>query len=75
VIISLREKLKDNKGFGSYIQIQSWIKNEYGIETSYSTLYKLIRRELQAKPKVPVKVTKRRIKKKPMLSMTVLVNV
>ena len=55
VIISLREKLKDNKGFGSYIQIQSWIKNEYGIETSYSTLYKLIRRELQAKPKVPRK--------------------
>lgn len=63
VIISLREKLKDNKGFGSYIQIQSLIKNEYGIEASYSTLYKLIRRELQAKPKVPRKSHKEKNEK------------
>lgn len=55
VIISLREKLKDKKGFGSYIKIQSWLKNEYDIDISYSTLYKIIRREFQAKPKVPRK--------------------
>jgi len=63
VIASLEEKLKDNKGFSSYIQIQSWIKNEHGIDTIYSTLYKIIRRELQAKPKAPRKSHKEKNQK------------
>ena len=52
---SLKEKLKESRGFASYIDVRSWVKQEHGIEASYSTLYKIVRRELQAKPKVPRK--------------------
>lgn len=55
VYSSLNEKLKESSGFASYIDIQSWVKQEHGMEVSYSTLYKIIRREFQAKPKVPRK--------------------
>jgi len=55
VFESLREKLKEPKGFSSYIEIQSWIEKEHGLQVSYSTLYKIIRKEFQAKPKVPRK--------------------
>lgn len=52
---SLEEKLKESSGFASYIDVRSWVKQEHGIEVSYSTLYKILRREFQAKPKVPRK--------------------
>jgi hypothetical protein len=52
---SLAEKLKESSGFASYIDIQSWVKQEHDTEASYSTLYKIVRRELQAKLKVPRK--------------------
>ena len=52
---SLKEKLKETRGFASYIGVRSWVKQEHGTEVSYSTLYKILRREFQAKPKVPRK--------------------
>lgn len=52
---SLKEKLKESSGFASYIDVRSWVKQEHGIEVPYSTLHKIVRRELQAKLKVPRK--------------------
>lgn len=52
---SLKAKLSESSGFASYIDVRSWVEQEHGIEASYSTLYKIVRRELQAKPKVPRK--------------------
>ena len=60
---SLKEKLKESRGFASYIDIRSWVEQEHGIEASYSTLYKIVRRELQAKPKVPRKSHKEKDEK------------
>lgn len=59
VFESLREKLKDPKGFASYIDVQSWIHKEHGIHVLYWTLYKIIRSEFQGKPKVPRKSHKK----------------
>jgi transposase len=55
VLSSLKERLEDTSGFGSYIQIQSWIKETYGIEVKYKTLHKIVRYGLKAKLKIPRK--------------------
>jgi transposase len=55
ILSSLKERLEDTSGFGSYIQIQSWIKETYGIEVKYKTLHKIVRYGLKAKLKVPRK--------------------
>ncbi len=53
VIEKLRERLKDPLGFNSYQEIQDWLKNEHQIEVGYFVVYRVARRLLQAKPKVP----------------------
>jgi transposase len=55
VMESLRERLKDSSGFGSYTEIPLWLEKEHGLRVSYSTLYKILRRDLTAKLKVPRK--------------------
>ena len=40
------------KGFGSFAEIQSWLKDEHGVEVAYSTVHGLVRYGLNASPKV-----------------------
>ncbi|CAK0739423.1 hypothetical protein CCP3SC1_1160002 [Gammaproteobacteria bacterium] len=36
-------KLRSEEGFGSYQEIQIWLKEEHAIEVAYSTVHKLVR--------------------------------
>jgi transposase len=54
----LEQELKTGKGFSSYGAIVEWLKQEYGLEIEYATVYALVRYKLGAsgvKPTVPVK--------------------
>ena len=55
VMKSLSDRLADPSGFGSYGEIVLWLDREHSLEVSYSTLYKILRRDLKAKLKVPRK--------------------
>ena len=48
----LRIELGKEKGFGSYQEIQAWIKEEHNVELAYSTVHRLVRYDLDASPKV-----------------------
>lgn len=52
VVEELNKCLQVPKGFGSYGQIQAWIQKTYGLYIKYKTLYRIVRYELKAKPKV-----------------------
>lgn len=52
VVEELNKCLEKPKGFGSYGQIQVWIQKTYGLYVKYKTLYRIVRYELKAKPKV-----------------------
>ena len=45
-------KLEKVEGFGSYQEIQAWLKEEYAIEVAYSTVHRLVKYDLDASPKV-----------------------
>lgn len=51
-IEELAIKLEQKEGFGSYQEIQEWLKKEYGIDAAYSTVHKLVKYDLNASPKV-----------------------
>lgn len=53
VLAALSERLKDTSGFGSYIELQSWLKETHGVSIKYKTLHRIVRYQLQAKPKIP----------------------
>ena len=55
VMESLSVRLADPSGFGSYGEIVLWLEREYSVEVSYSTLYKILHRDIKSKPKVPRK--------------------
>lgn len=48
----IQNELKDHEGFQSYQEIYFWVSVVLGISTSYITVYRLVRYELQAKLKV-----------------------
>ena len=52
VIGELNARLGTAKGFGSFAEIQSWLKDEHGVEVAYSTVHGLVRYGLNASPKV-----------------------
>ena len=52
VIGELNARLGTPKGFGSFAEIQSWLKDEHGVEVAYSTVHGLVRYGLNASPKV-----------------------
>ena len=60
VLSSLKERLEDTSGFGSYIQIQSWIKETHGVDVKYKTLHKIVRYGLKSKLKIPRKSHKKK---------------
>ena len=53
VLAALDERLKDNTGFGSYIELQIWLKETHDVTIKYKTLHRIVRYQLQAKPKIP----------------------
>jgi len=48
----LREKLSEPEGFPSYQAVQSWIREAFGLDLPYSTVYGIVRYRLGAKLKV-----------------------
>ena len=62
VLAGLKQKLSTPEGWRSYGAIQQWLADEYGLQINYFTLYRIVRRDLKAKLKVP---RKSHIKKTP----------
>lgn len=60
ILSALKERLEDSSGFESYVQIQSWIKETYGIDVKYKTLHKIVHYGLKAKLKVARKSHKKK---------------
>lgn len=50
---TLKERLAEPEGFGSYTEIQQWLAEEQDLELPYSTVHRIVRYELEAKPKAP----------------------
>ena len=53
VMKTLKERLSEPEGVGSYKEIQRWLAEEHGVELCYSTVHGIVRYELGAKPKAP----------------------
>lgn len=53
VLQALQERLNTAKGFASYVAIQDWLFERYGLKIAYKSLHKLVRYRLQAKLKQP----------------------
>jgi len=53
VLTKLQERLAQVRGFGSYGEIQQYLTNTHQVSLAYSTVHKLVRYRLQAKPKAP----------------------
>src|SRR5512143_3987227 len=52
ILTELREKLNQPQGFKNYGEIQQWLKEEYGLEIHYKTVYQTVHYKLKAKLKV-----------------------
>jgi transposase len=52
-LTALWERLKKTSGFGSYIELQTWLKENHDVSIKYKTLHRIVRYQLQAKPKIP----------------------
>lgn len=48
----LRHKLQEPQGFAGYAAIQAWLLAECEVKITYKTLHKVVRYDLQARPKV-----------------------
>ena len=53
VLAALNERLEDTSGFGSYVELQTWLKETHDVSIKYNTLHRIVRYQLQAKPKIP----------------------
>lgn len=53
VLAALRERLKNTSGFGSYVELQTWLRETHDVSIRYKTLHRIVRYQLQAKPKIP----------------------
>lgn len=52
-LAALKRRLEDPEGFGSYLEVQQWLEEAFGLELSYKTVHKLVRYRLKAKLKRP----------------------
>lgn len=61
---ALKKRLESPDGFNSYIEIQTWLKETFGLDIKYKTVYKTVRYDFNAKLKVPrpshIKKTKKK---------------
>lgn len=51
-LIALQEKLQDPEAFRSYGEIQTWLKQEHGVDVSYKVVHATVRYKLKTKLKV-----------------------
>lgn len=49
----LKARLAQPEGFHSYTEIQQWLEQTCQLTVEYGTLYRVVRYDLKAKPKVP----------------------
>lgn len=52
-VAQIQQELSDPQGFVSYREIQLWLLTCQDLEINYSTIYKIVRYELQSKLKIP----------------------
>jgi transposase len=61
---ALKKRLASPDGFNSCIEIQTWLKETFGLDIKYKTVYKTVRYDLDAKLKIPrpshIKKTKKK---------------
>jgi transposase len=53
VFAQLQARLATLSGFTSYVELQQWLREEFGLEVPYTTLHGIVRYQLQAKLKRP----------------------
>jgi transposase len=53
ILAQLQARLNQHRGFGSYREIRQYLARVHKIPLAYSTVHKLVRYRLQAKPKAP----------------------
>lgn len=51
VFKALQDRLATEDGFGSYVEVQRWLEQEYDLEIPYKTVHHIVRYGLQAKLK------------------------
>jgi transposase len=53
VFEQLKTRLATSTGFASYLDVQRWLREEFGVEVPYKTLHGIVRYQLKAKLKRP----------------------
>jgi transposase len=53
VLEALQQRLAAPEGFASYLEVQTWLRDESGLEIPYKTVHKLVHYDLKAKLKRP----------------------
>ena len=53
VMEQLKNRLSEPEGFGSYKEIQQWLAYSCGVDLPYTTVHRIVRYDLEAKPKAP----------------------
>ena len=53
VMEALKHRLSEPEGFGSYKEIQRWLADRHDLDLPYTTVHRIVRYELEAKPKAP----------------------
>ena len=53
VMEKLKKRLSEPEGFGSYKEIQRRLAEEHELELPYSTVHRIVRYDLEVKPKTP----------------------
>ena len=50
---ALKNRLSEPEGFGSYKEIQQWLADRHDLDLPYTTVHRIVRYDLEAKPKAP----------------------
>ena len=53
VFAHLQARLATSSGFASYVELQQWLRAEFGLDVPYTPLHGIVRYQLQAKLKRP----------------------
>ena len=53
VMEQLKNRLSEPEGFGSYKEIQQWLADSCSVDLPYTTVHRIVRYDLEAKPKAP----------------------
>src|ERR671939_1099397 len=53
VFEQLQARLATSSGFASYVELQRWLREEFGLDVPYTTLHGIVRYQLKAKLKRP----------------------